>query len=145
MPRKSITPDQLDKERRVIEMRRAGATFDDIARALGFSNGSGAWQAYQRAMKRALTEAGTEEIRQLELDRLDRLQGAVWNDAMRGDRSAIQTVLKILDRRARYLGLDAPIRQEVKVEQVDPASIDAEVARLVAMLGESDGTSTQRQ
>ena len=132
------TPQQIDKEREVIALRRAGYTFDDIAQRLKYSNPSGAWQAYQRALKRTLVEAGTEELRQTELDRLDRLQAAVWNEAMTGNPRAIETALKILDRRAKYLGLDAPIKQEVKVDIADAASIDAEVARLVELLAAND-------
>lgn len=124
----------IDKERQVIEMRRAGATFDDIAHTLGFAHASGAYQAFQRAMSRTLTNAGTEELRTAEADRLDRLQRAVWVQALNGDLPAVNTVLRIMERRARLLGLDAPLRAEVKVEQHDPASIDAEVARLVDLL-----------
>lgn len=136
--KKTPPPELIDKERRVVELRRAGATFDDIARTVGYANPSVAWQAYQRAMKRTLTDAGTEEIRQLELDRLDKMQTAIWNKVMAGDTAAIHTALKILDRRARYLGLDAPMKSEVKVDVATRDAIDAEMERLVAMLAEND-------
>jgi hypothetical protein len=130
--------EQIDKEREVIALRRAGYTFDDIARRLNYAHPSGAYTAYQRALKRTLVEAGTEELRATELDRLDRLQAAVWDEAMTGNPTAIQTALKILDRRAKYLGLDAPIKQEIKMDIADAASIDAEVARLVELLATND-------
>lgn len=138
MSKKTPTPQQIDRERQVMEMRRAGATFDDIARTLEFANASGAWQAYNRAFKRTLIDAGVEEMRELELDRLDRMQRAVWARVLQGDDKAINTALKILDRRAKYLGLDAPTRQEVKLDIADTNSIDAEVARLVEMLATND-------
>ncbi|MFD6565376.1 hypothetical protein [Micromonospora profundi] len=44
---------------------------------------------------------------------------------------AISTLLKIQERRAKYLGLDAP----TKVEAITIDSLDAEIARLAAELG----------
>lgn len=128
----------VEKERQVIELRRAGATFDDIARAVGYKEPSGAHAAYKRALKRTLTDAGTEELREQELDRLDRMQRAVWPKVMQGDVQAITAALRLMDRRARLLGLDAPTRIAATVETIDAASIDAEVQRLVAMLGEGE-------
>jgi hypothetical protein len=58
----------------------------------------------------------------MELARLDRLQAAVWGDAIAGDIAAIHTVLKIMERRAKYAGLDAPTRAAISVDshqQVD--------------------------
>jgi hypothetical protein len=140
---KAPPPQQIDKERKAIELRRAGATYDDIARAVGYKDPSGARAAYQRALKRTLQDAGSEEVREIELDRLDRLQRAAWTNALAGDVNAINTVLRIMHRRAAYLGLDAPVKQEIKVETVDAASIDAEVARLVEMLG-TNAVTTKR-
>lgn len=145
MANKLPTPELLEKERQVLELKRAGATFDDIARTLGYANSSGAWQAYKRAMKRTLVEAGAEELRDAELDRLDRLQRAVWSNAINGDLSAVNTVLKIMQRRAMYLGLDAPARQEIKIEQIDTNSVDAEITRLVELLAKNDAASQRQQ
>lgn len=131
-------PDQIEKERQVIVLRRAGHTFDEIATRVGYANPSGAWQAFQRALKRTLVEAGIEELRQTELDRLDRLQAAVWDEAMTGDVRSVETALKILDRRAKYLGLDSPLKVEAKVDVTDVSAIDAEMARLVEMLTHND-------
>lgn len=128
------SPELLDRERRVIDMRRSGATFEDIAAAVGYANHTGAWHAYRRAMRRTLTDAGTEDIRQLELSRLDRLQEALWPQAMNGDTTAVHAVIKILDRRARYLGLDAPRTTHTRLTTPHPADIDAELARLIALL-----------
>jgi hypothetical protein len=132
------TPDTIDRERQVLELRRAGATFDDIAVRLGFANKSGAWQAYKRALDRTLVDAGADELRAIEADRLDRLQQRVWVLALGGDLPAVNVMLRIMERRARLLGLDAPVKQELRVEQVDPTSIDAEVQRLVSLLERND-------
>jgi hypothetical protein len=145
MSKRTPSPEQIDKERQVIELRRAGATFDDIARTLNYANPSGAWQAYNRALQRTLVTAGAEEARTEELDRLDRLQRAVWGNAMQGEIASVQAVLRIMDRRAKYLGLDAPVKQEVTIEHIDPNSVDAEIMRLVEMLKDNDGTTQKQQ
>ena len=46
-----------------------------------------------------------DEVRELEDSRLDALQAAVWTDAIAGDPRAVQLVLKIMDQRAKLLGL----------------------------------------
>jgi hypothetical protein len=135
---KAPKPEVIDKERQVLELRRAGATYDDIARTVGYADPSGAYTAFRRALKRTLLDAGSEEIREAELDRLDRMQRALWNKVTTGDVNAINTVLRIMHRRAQYLGLDSPIKQEIKVDIADTSSIDAEVARLVEMLATND-------
>jgi hypothetical protein len=48
----------------------------------------------------------TEELRDLELRRLDALQVAHWDRAMEGDSRATEIVLKVMARRARLLGRD---------------------------------------
>lgn len=142
-PHNANDPATIDKERRTIELRRAGATFDDIARAIGYADAATAYNAYKRALKRSLIDAGSEEARTVELDRLDRLQRSHWNNAISGDVAATNVVLRIMDRRARLLGLDAPIKHDITVETIDPTSIDAEVARLVKLLGTNDAAASQ--
>lgn len=98
---------QLETERRALELRRAGVTFDAIADSLGFAHRSGAHNAVARALARNPEPAG-EDVRALEVDRLDRMLVAVWQRAMTGDSKAMDQALKISERRARLLGLDAP-------------------------------------
>jgi AraC-like DNA-binding protein len=131
----------IDKERQVLELRRAGLTFDVIAQQVGYSNASGAYHAMRRAMQRTLNNAGSEEIRELEADRLDRLQRFAWPQAAQGDLRAIESVLRIMARRARLLGLDAPIRQEVTTYE-GGSDIDREVQRLVAILETNSGSAS---
>lgn len=96
----------IARETQVLELRRAGLTFDAIARELKISGGrSDAHKLYKRALTRTLQEPAAE-IRQLEADRLDRLQVSVWAKAMRGDLGAFDRVIKVMERRAKLLGLD---------------------------------------
>jgi hypothetical protein len=69
-----------------------------------------------------------DEVRKQELDRIDRLQVAVWNRALKGDDKAINTVLRLMERRARLLGLDAAQRVQAEVVSYDGhRDIDGEI------------------
>jgi hypothetical protein len=131
-------PEQLDRENKIIELRRAGATWQVVAERVGYASASGAYQAYQRIAGR-LIRPKLEEYRDMELDRLDRLQMGVWTKALNGDTRAVDSVLRIIDRRARLLGLDAPKELNVKAEvsTYDPNTIDSEVLRLIQLLDSS--------
>lgn len=131
----------IDKERRVIELRRAGLTFDVIAQEVGYSNASGAHHAYTRALKKTLVSAGADEMRETELDRLDRLQRFAWPQASQGNLRAIETILRIMGRRAKLLGLDAPLKAEVTTYE-GGTEIDREVQRLVALLDSGSGSES---
>jgi len=134
MANRNPDPELLEKERQVLELRRAGATYDEIARATGYATPQGAYLAYGRALKRTLTNAGSEELREMELDRLDRLQRAVWPKALNGEYPAVDRVLKIMNQRAQYLGLYAPTKMQVEATVYDTGTIESEVARLRLIL-----------
>jgi len=131
-------PETLERETKILELRRAGVTWAVIAERTGYASASGAYNAYQRIAERTIRPK-LEELRDMELDRLDRLQAGVWGKAINGEIRAVDSVLRIIDRRARLLGLDAPKELNVKAEvtNYDANSIDSEVARLIAILDSS--------
>ena len=96
----------MERRTRVVELANAGLDYDEIAAELGCANRSGAWKAHQRALETHQKET-VEGHRALELERLDALQLAVWPKAMTGDVRSVVTVLRIIDRRIRLLGLDS--------------------------------------
>jgi hypothetical protein len=103
-----------------------------IADRLGYSDRGAACKDVTRALEANIVEqrVSAEELREVELLRLDRLQAAVWGAAVQGDLRAIETCLKILDRRAKLLGLDSAIKLEVLT--ID--AIDAQLQQLEAQL-----------
>jgi hypothetical protein len=133
--KKAPSPAMLDTENKIIELRRAGVTWQKVAEQTGYAGPAGAYKAYQRAAERFI-RPNLEELRDMELDRLDRLQAAIWGKALNGDVRSLDAVLRIIDRRARILGLEAPKEVNLKAEVAtyDRDSIDSEVARLVALL-----------
>lgn len=105
------------RENDALAMRTRGCTYDQISTALGISR-QGAADCVKRALAalKADTEEKAEEVRDLELRRLDRMLQIAEAAAESGDISAIDRVLRIQERRSKYLGLDAPARAEIKSE-----------------------------
>lgn len=101
----------IEKERRVLELRLARYRWQDIATNVGYASAGAAFNAYKRALIRTLQEPA-EEIRQQERERLDRIDNALYQRAITGDLPAIHALLKVMDRRAKLLGLD-----EIKIKQ----------------------------
>lgn len=131
-------PAIIDKEKRVLELRRGGLTFDLIAERVGYASASGAHKAFKSACRRIVVE-DVDAIRNTEIDRLDIAQAAIWSDVINGADAqirarAVLALIKIMERRAKLLGLDMPVKSQVEVNIYDRDSIDAEVARLVSLL-----------
>jgi len=146
---KIVTSEEADldfkqRDARVFELRIQGHTFDQIAGEVGYSGPSGAWQAYQRIKSETIFES-IDEARQLELMRLDEMQLAVWDRAINGDLPAAHCVLKIMDRRAKLLGLDKPEKVEVNKWNFSGEDLDAEVERIVSMLNEREDQFMERR
>ena len=124
----------LDREAECLRLRRGGLTLDEIAKRVGYANPGSVHKALERANARIIRE-DVDEIRNLEGERLDLLQAANWGNAMRGDVPAGALVLRVMERRAKLLGLDMPIRvqQEVTVWNGD-ANLDREIQSLIGRL-----------
>jgi hypothetical protein len=140
MGRSKVKPETLEKERKVLEYRRGGLTFDLIAERLGYASASGAHKAYLSACNRIVYE-DVVEVRKSEMDRLDIAQAAIWGDltdTVNVDANTrarlVLALIKIMERRARLLGLDMPTKAQVEVSIYDRDTIDDEVKRLVAIL-----------
>ena len=105
-----------ERRRRAVELRLAGATYAQIAARLDWSGPSGAHQEVARALRAG--ESGADQLRELELARLDVLQAAVWPRAVAGRLEAVDAVLSIMRRRARLLGLVAPRVAPQRIERL---------------------------
>lgn len=96
---------RADQTAKALELRKAGLTFEKIAGQCGYKNAQLAHRAVSRAI-RAIPKEAADEVRSLELERLDRLTLAVWPSAVKGDAKAVESVVKLMKRRACLLGLD---------------------------------------
>jgi hypothetical protein len=141
---KTPEPEQLDRELAVVELRREGKTWQQIAEVVNYATAMGAWKAYQRACQRTLQEP-TDEARRIELDRLDALQRTYWEPAVEGNLRAADFVLRVIDRRARILGIDAPQKIQAEVVNYDGiGSIDAEVDRIARIIEAAELAERER-
>jgi hypothetical protein len=95
------------KRARAVELLADGGSYDQIAREVGYSHRGSAHRAVSKALAERETEA-VDQLRRVELDRLDRLQAAMWSRAMDGDVRAINMILRVIDQRVRLLGLAKP-------------------------------------
>lgn len=133
-----LTQQQVAERRaKAVQLRMAGATAEEIAVSLqyGGRTDKSRRDAVHMDLKRAFEAANrnrdesVEQYRALELDRLDRLQRGSWQAAVGGDPKAVASVLAILDRRCKLLGLDAPVKVDTTVTET--TQVDVEFAELV--------------
>lgn len=149
-----------ERDREACRLRTRRQTYQQISDALGYGHASNARRAVQKALA-AIPRDAAEELIQLELDQLDMLTAAVLNvletehytvsqgrliylheDAppLADDSpvlAAVDRLLKIQERRARLLGLDAPSRATVTHASAD---VDAAVVELANELARTATT-----
>lgn len=126
-----------ERDFRIFQMRKAGTPTSEIARRFGITP-----KAVNLAVQRQLTRMNAEaalaypELLRMELERLDSLQQALWpltqhrklevdgeEVMLEPDQKAITTVLSIMDKRARLLGMgtttiNLDIQQDVPARAV---------------------------
>lgn len=103
------------------KLRIAGVTYDQIAKQLGLKARSTARDLVLNAIKEHTREPA-EEVRDRELQRLDDLMRGLWLKAKEGSVQHVDRVLKIMERRARYLGIDAPTKLEHSTGKTEHAT-----------------------
>lgn len=120
-----------ERRRKAVELRKAGASLKTIAGELGVT-----FQAVSKMIHKELaelaaaTEKDAETLRQIEVERLDAMLLGLWNRARHGHEGAVDRVLRIMQRRAALLGLDAPTKSEtlnINPEELDDRDLEAEV------------------
>jgi hypothetical protein len=93
-----------EKRKQALDLRRAGWAFEDIAAEVGYTNKGSAHRAVQQALRDITRESATELL-ELELLRLDDMLAGLYESARNGDNFSVDRALKIMDQRARLLGL----------------------------------------
>ncbi|GAB3487828.1 helix-turn-helix domain-containing protein [Flexivirga lutea] len=89
-----------------VRLRTQGLAYEEIATRLGYASRGTVYRIVSQAVRADVAEAA-EELRQLELARLDALQEALWDAAMSGDVKACETVARVIRDRCQLLGLAA--------------------------------------
>jgi len=128
------TATAAERQREALELRKRGLSFDAIATQVGYADRSAARKAIRVAIAE-ITREPAEEVKKLELERLDALYVSAmaivdaapsipddegpdeaYDAAMKTRLDAIRTALKVSERRSKLEGLDAP----VKTQDVSP-------------------------
>ena len=106
--------ERAQRQEKVLQLRLAGGTIREIAASLDIPRST-----VQRDLADAvgdLVREPAEQVVDMELGRLDRMLRGIWTDAITGDVKAIDRALKIMERRAKYLNLDAAAAPDTSVE-----------------------------
>jgi len=129
-----------------LALRIKGLTFAGIGDALGVDT-STAYRYVRDALAATLAGCGelAEHLRELENQRLDEMHAALWPQALAGVMPAVDRILRLMERRAKLNGLDAP----QKIAPTDPSgenpylsASDTELRRMAAqVLGLAETTT----
>lgn len=106
-----------ERSLKALELRKAGATYENIAQMLGYSSKSTAFTAVNRLMQGTKREASKEAF-EIEMRRLDDLFMTLWPLARQGELGAIDRCLRIMESRRKMMGLDAPEKIQQQIQQV---------------------------
>ncbi len=103
------------REDQALDLRIRGYTFAHIAEAIGYADSSGAHRAVSRGLERTNNGslAKAEELKAMEVARLDRLLRALESGINSGDPSSINSAIRVSERLCKLMGLDAPVKAEV--------------------------------
>lgn len=121
----------LSREAQVLEYRKAGLTFAQIAPMIDppYADASGAKLAYDRAIERTIIQPANEQ-RELMLLQIDQLWATFYPKALGGNIYAVRECNRLMIRKSKLLGLDAPTSHRLIVTDAMQAEIEALAAEL---------------
>jgi len=99
---------------KAFELRKMGLSLEAVGQQLGVSR-----QRVHKLISKSLAELDAlntqslTELRDLDLARLDDALLQMMVQMKRGNQGAVDRVIRILERRAKLIGLDAPTRTEM--------------------------------
>ena len=118
-----------ERRKRAVELRKLGLSYQKIADQLGVSQ-SGAHKMVTTALQQLNIKTAEDAavVRRLELERLDEWLVRIAKELQDGNiLPAIDRGIRIMDRRARLLGLDIPVKRD----DFDPTEKAMEVSTAV--------------
>lgn len=123
----------VERRREAVRLRIQGYNYREIGAKLGIS----AVAAHRHVTKALAAENAkiaemVPEATRLEINRLDMLQAALAEKVKAGDVRAVEATGRLLERRSRLLGLDAPARSEVNIglSNLSDREVEEEARRL---------------
>ena len=119
-----------ERRARVLEMRKSGSTIQQIALKESIS-----WKTAASDLKYCLTKLilataeTTEELREMNNQRLGKVMKAIWNDVKDGKLWAIDRYLAALDQHSKLNGLNKPIPQIISGDPENPFVLETRQAK----------------
>lgn len=105
-------------ERRVraLELRKSDSSYRRIAEALAVDTHT-AWPdvASELELIREKTVEQAQELRALEVERLDAMVSGLWPQIRAGSRPAVLAAVRVSERRSKLLGLDEPTATRTEI------------------------------
>lgn len=159
------TVDTAERDAQACRLRSRGQSLQQIADRLGYADRSSAHKAVQRALSETVRADAALYV-QLQLDQLDELTGVALavmerehvvvqlGKVVRDDDgrpvvdhmptlAAVDRLLRIAERRAKLLGLDAPTRHAVAATSA--TDVDVAMAELVEELERAAQAEAERR
>lgn len=127
-----------ERQRQGLELRKAGATYQQIADQLGYKHASSASKAVKKALDSLVTESA-DDLRVIEVARLNHMMLAIWDRIQGGDLKAIDRGLRIQQRMSELMGLDAPSKSETVNVQTHVVTIEGDKDAYIRALQEARG------
>jgi hypothetical protein len=124
---------RIRKANASVQLALAGATWDEIATAMGYPTARTARVAVERALEKQLTSTDREVMRRFTNAQLQRLLRSVWPKAINPDEPehliALTKARELIGDHRKLYGLDAPT--EVVVHNPTVHELEQWVARVV--------------
>jgi DNA-binding CsgD family transcriptional regulator len=138
VPRRGQVEAKSERAVKALDLRIKGYTYRQIAKALGCGEKT-AYYDVQNALGTldGVKKEVAEQLREIEVARLDALLKALDKKIRTGSVPAIFAAVKVADRRSKLLGLDSPTRHELTGKDGAPLaaeSNDSLRARLHSLL-----------
>jgi hypothetical protein len=128
-----------ERRRKVVQLRLAGLQFPEIVRRMEEYFGPGADPALARMdwkrirdKSRTLTEDSVEELRSLQIERLEMLLAGVWKNALTGDVKSVDSAGRLIERIYKLQGLEPPtqVQLNTRIEMESTAVAEAVIAAI---------------
>lgn len=116
---------RVERRAKVMRLRNGGATLGQIAEAVEVSV-----ETVRRDIELAIKDhlqVPVDEHIAAALSRIEDMRRALWKPMLQGDTKAVSELIKLEQRQAQLLGLDAPTRVSVSASGQDYAAMLAEL------------------
>ena len=125
--------DETLGRRVALRLRAEGLSYKDIAAEMGVSQQTAHnWVTAELKVAQHETAESVAQLRELEALRLDRMLRKWLPKAEEGDAEAAGVILRIMDRRAKMFGIDAPTKTAAinMTSDINPLLLEAEARRM---------------